>query len=59
MGFVDALQLKGRVVDLYMSNGIKLDAARVKDVSPWVIQVTHKDRTKYVNPEYVVMIEVG
>jgi sRNA-binding regulator protein Hfq len=39
MGFVDALQLKGRVVDLYMSNGIKLDAARVKDVSPWVIQV--------------------
>ncbi|HKV45836.1 MAG TPA: hypothetical protein VJT32_14360 [bacterium] len=58
-GFAEAVQLKGRVADIYLSNGTKLDAARIKEVSPTLIQVTHKDRIKYVNTDHIVMIELG
>ncbi len=58
-GFVEALELKGRVGDIYLVNGIKLDAARFKMVTPNLIQVTHKDRIKYLNPDHIVMIELG
>lgn len=59
MGFVDSLQLKGRIVDIYLANGMKLDAARVKEVSSSMIQVTHKNRIRYLNPDHIVVIEVG
>lgn len=59
MGFAEVLDLKGRVADIYMVNGLKLDAARLKEVTSTVIQVTHKDRIKYLNPDHIVMIEVG
>jgi hypothetical protein len=58
-GFTGALELKGRVGDIYLVTGIKLDAARFKEVSPDFIQVTHKDRIKYLNPHHIVMIELG
>jgi len=59
MTFAEVIQIKGRVVDIYLVNGAVLDGARVKDVSPAMIQVTYKDRTRYLNPEHVLMVEVG
>lgn len=59
MGFVETLELKGRVVNLYMTNGMKLDGARVKEASSGFLQVTHKNRTKYVNPDHVLLVELG
>ena len=51
-------ELKGRVGDIHLVTGIKLNAARFKEVSG-LIQVTHKDRIKYLNPDHIVMIELG
>jgi transcriptional regulator with XRE-family HTH domain len=59
MTFAEAIQIKGRVVDIHLINGTVLDGARVKDVSPAMIQVTYKDRTRFLNPIHVVMVELG
>ncbi|HXX37845.1 MAG TPA: hypothetical protein VEP50_06770 [bacterium] len=59
MTFAEAIQIKGRVVDIYLINGTVLDGARVKDVSSAMIQVTYKDRTRYLNPDHVLMVEIG
>jgi hypothetical protein len=58
-GFAEVIALKGRVVDIFLTDGTKLGAARIKDVRPSLIQVTHKDRIKYLNPDHVVMIELS
>ncbi|GEM_PF-1473212 len=59
MTFAEAIQIKGRVVDIHLINGTVLDGARVKDVSPAMIQVTYKDRTRFLNPTHIVMVELG